>query len=126
MEGGYSYRIETRSKAKTSFRRAVIRSGFRSTIVQLYDSSKTQNGHNFGHRHARDLYFTFLEMGKKVFLVKFFWHRRDSNPRPLLETIFCKFWELDAESSRLHIEEELVLLAAQKRVGGLGLWVSAL
>ena len=90
---GTTYNIETQSKA--SFRRAVIRlsksSGFRCTVVQLYDSCKTQNDHNFGHRHATDLYFTFLEMGKKLFLVKFFWHRRDSNPRPLLETIFCKF-----------------------------------
>ena len=89
MEGGYC--IETQSKAKTSFHRAVIRSGFRSTVVQLYDSSKTQNAHNFGHRHATDLYFTFLEMAKKVFLVKFLWHRRGSNPRPILVTIFCNF-----------------------------------
>ena len=36
------------------------------------------------------------------------------------------FWGLDAKSSRLHFEEELVLFAAQKQVGGLGLWVSAL
>ena len=28
---------------------------FRRTVVQLYDSSKTQNGHNFGHGHATDL-----------------------------------------------------------------------
>ena len=60
-------------------------SAFRRTAVQLYESIKTQNGHNFGHGHARDLYFTVLEMGKKVFLVKFFWHRWDSNPRPVLE-----------------------------------------
>ena len=53
MEGGYC--IETPSKAKTSFRRAVIQLGFLSTIVQLYDSSKTQIGHNFGHRPAKDL-----------------------------------------------------------------------
>ena len=30
-------------------------SGFRRTIVQLYDSCKTQNGHKFGHGHATDL-----------------------------------------------------------------------
>ena len=65
-------------------------SGFRRSVVQLYDGSKTQNAYNFGHGHATDLYFTFLEMGKKVFLVKFFWHRWDSNPRPLLVTIFWR------------------------------------
>ena len=53
-----------------------------TTVVQLYDSRKTQNGHNFGHGHARDLYFTFLEMGKKVFIVKFFCLDRESNPGP--------------------------------------------
>ena len=83
---GASALHKTLSKAKTSFRRAVIRSGFRRTVVQLYDSSKTQNAHNFGHRRARDLYFTFLEMGKKVFIIKFFWHRRDSNPGPRWQT----------------------------------------
>ena len=36
------------------------------------------------------------------------------------------FWGLDAKSLRLHFEEESVLFAAQKQVGGLGLWVSAL
>ena len=88
--GGYS--IETQSKAETSFRRAIIQSYLtRRTIVQLYDCSKTQNAHNFGHRHATDLYFTFLEMAKKVFLVKFFWHRRDSNPRPVLGITFAIF-----------------------------------
>ena len=61
---------------------SVVPSYDRDFVVQLYDSSKTQNGHNFGHRHATDLYFTFLEMAKKVFLVKFFWHRRDSNHDP--------------------------------------------
>ena len=59
---------------------------FRRTVVQLYDSSKTQNGHNFCHRHARDLYFTFLEMAKKVFLVKFFCLDRESNPGPRWQT----------------------------------------
>ena len=78
----FKLHIETQSKAKGSFRCAVIRSGIRRTVVQLYDGSKTQNGHNFGHEHATDLYFTFLEMAKKVFLVKFFWHRRDSNHDP--------------------------------------------
>ena len=61
---------------KASFSRAVIRScrssGFQRTVVQLYDSCKTQNAHNFGHRHATDLYFTFLEMAKKVFFSKIF------------------------------------------------------
>ena len=61
-------------------------SGFRRTVVQLYDGSKTINAHNFGHRRGRDLYFTFLEMGKKVFIIKFFWHRRDSNPGPRWQT----------------------------------------
>jgi hypothetical protein len=61
----------------------VIRSGFRRTVVQLYVSSKTQNAHNFGHGYATDPYFTFLRMAKKVFLIKFLWHRRDSNPRPV-------------------------------------------
>ena len=97
-----------------------------TTVVQLYNSSKTQNAHNFGHRRATDLYFTFLEMAKKVFLVKFLWHRRDSNPGPTLMMQFLQIWDLDAKSSRLHFEEELVLFAAQKQVGGLGLWVSAL
>jgi hypothetical protein len=66
-------------------------SGFRRTVVQLYDSSKTQNAHNFGHGHATDIYFTFLEMAKKVFLIKIFWHRRDSNPRPIGDE---NFWGL--------------------------------
>ena len=30
-------------------------SGFRCTVVQLYDISKTQNVYNFGHGHATDL-----------------------------------------------------------------------
>ena len=81
-----AWKVETRLKAKTSFRRAVIRLGFRRTVVQLYDLSKTQNAYNFGHRRARDLYFTYLEMGKKVFIIKFFWHRRDSNPGPRWQT----------------------------------------
>ena len=78
----FELHIETQSKAKVSVRRTVIRSGIRRTVVQLYDSSKTQNGHNFGHGHATDLYFTFLEMAKKVFLVKFFCLDRESNPGP--------------------------------------------
>ena len=50
------YPIETQSKATTSFRRAVIRSCpvFSHTVVQLYDYSKTQNAHNFGHGYATD------------------------------------------------------------------------
>ena len=88
--------LETQSKAETKLTSVVPSyegrsSGFRRTVVQLYDSSKTQNAHNFGHRHATDLYFTFLEMAKKVFLVKFSWHRRDSNPRPLRMVMFCNF-----------------------------------
>ena len=126
--GGYC--IETRSKAKTKFTSVVPSYNRRSsecrrTVVQLYNSSKTQNAHNLGHRHATDLYFTFLEMGEKVFIVKFLWHRRDLNPWPTLVMQLLQIWELDAKSSRLHFEEELVLFAAQKRVGGLGLWVSA-
>ena len=78
----FELRIETQYKAKVSFRRAIIRSGIRRTVVQLYDGSKTQNCHNFGHEHATDLYFTFLEMAKKVFLVKFFCLDRESNPGP--------------------------------------------
>ena len=69
----------------------MILTQFRRIVVQLYDSSKTQNAHNFGHGYATDLYFTFLRMAKKVFLVKFFWHRRDSNPRPILGIIFAIF-----------------------------------
>ena len=88
-------------------------SGFRRTVVQLYDSSKTQNAHNFGHRHATDPYFTFLRMAKKVFLVKFFWHRRDSNPRPVLVIILQYFLDLDAKWPRLYFEEELHYFAAK-------------
>ena len=64
----------------------------RHTIGISYNCTtvtKTQNAHNFGHRHATDLYFTFLEMAEKVFLVKFLCHRRGSNPRLILVTIFC-------------------------------------
>ena len=72
---------------------AVVRSYDRDFVVPLYNCttvcSKTQYAHNFGHGYATDLYFTFLRMAKKVFLVKFFWHRRDSNPRPVLVIIFC-------------------------------------
>ena len=64
-------------------------SGFRCIVVQMYNSCKTQNDHNFGHRHATDLYFTFLEMAEKVVLVKFLWHQRGSNPRLILVTIIC-------------------------------------
>ena len=111
MEGGYC--IETPSKAKTSFRRAVIQSGFLSTVVQLYDSSKTQNGHNFGHGHATDLKFTFLEMAEKVFIVKFFWHRRDSNPRPVLVIILQIFGSLMLYDHGYILEEELLYLSAK-------------
>ena len=38
-----------------SCRHTIGISSYRCTIVQLYNSSKTQNGHNFGHEHATDL-----------------------------------------------------------------------
>ena len=99
---------------KASFSRAVIRScrnsGFQRTVVQLYDSCKTQNAHNFGHRHATDLYFTFLEMAEKVFLVKFLWHRRGSNPRLILVTIFCS---LMLNDHGYILEEESHFLSAK-------------
>ena len=69
----------------------MILTQFRRIVVQLYDSSKTQNAHNFGHGYATDLYFTFLRMAKKVLIVKFFWHRRDSNPTPNLVIILLIF-----------------------------------
>ena len=88
-------------------------SGFHCTIVQLYDSCKTQNGHNFGHGHATDLKFTFLEMAEKVFIVKFFWHRRDSNPRPVLVIILQIFGSLMLYDHGYILEEELLYLSAK-------------
>ena len=82
----------------------------RDFVVLLYDSCKTQNDHNFGHRHATDLYFTFLEMAEKVFLVKFLWHRRGSNPRLILVTIFCS---LMLNDHGYILEEESHFLSAK-------------
>ena len=56
---------------------------------------------------------------------KTFWHRWDSNPRPVLVLILQCFLDLHAESSRLHLEEESHYFAAKNLVGGLGPWVSA-
>ena len=69
-------------------------------------------------------------MAKKVFLVKFFWHRWDSNPQPVFWGSFLQyFWDLDANWPRLHLEEFLLKIALfllPKQVGGLGPGVSAL
>ena len=62
-------------------------------------------------------------MAEKSFFSKVFLASPGFEPTAYLG---CNFWELDAKPSRLHFEEELVLFAAQKQVGGLGLWVSAL
>ena len=85
-------------------------SGFRCIVVQMYNSCKTQNDHNFGHRHATDLYFTFLEMAEKVVLVKFLWHQRGSNPRLILVTIICS---LMLNDHGYILEEESHFLSAK-------------
>ena len=87
---GYSLMLARATALKPDLKTklpSVVLSYDRDFVVPLYNCTtvvcKTQNAYNFGHGHATDLYFTFLEMAEKVFLVKFFWHHRDSNPRPI-------------------------------------------